>query len=423
MDSPSEAIQAANNLEVRLGPNNWKLVSTELETPTTLVEASSEGFSVHPVFVKARRLPGATLSPAQVSRVVLGWAPESQAWRLGLLLQDATATPMDTTQLQWCELAAWPEDGQESQLHNTKMVAQALARLVGRPFQIVEPETPSRISSLRQKTQTVISLRDSEETYPVGEEAMIAQQAPSNNNTTGSNSAPAAAKIEAYPAIREVALPIRFGDWKLMRSAQGMAWRRTSMWWLVHWGRMVLFGALSALFLILGIGTRVSGLAEVEPTWLPIMGLVIGIFLLLSIVQMSWQLLNASGVTIDTHHGEIYKRGFVFPFINWRIPFNQIDFVLVTQTPARAQGRRRRTDAMRIAADVWLHVYDGKQFYLLADLERVEGKSVDWETVRSHTHTMVRRRLHLTQYDTPAHHAALKIAEAVGAPVYLDITS
>jgi hypothetical protein len=76
---------------------------------------------------------------------------------------------------------------------------------------------------------------------------------------------------------------------------------------------------------------------------------------------------------------------------------------------------------MRTAQDVWMHVYDGAAFWLLADLEHVEGVSHDWETVQQAQKKRGRRRLHLSHYDTPAHHAALVLADTLQTDVWLDI--
>jgi hypothetical protein len=76
---------------------------------------------------------------------------------------------------------------------------------------------------------------------------------------------------------------------------------------------------------------------------------------------------------------------------------------------------------MRIGQDVWLHVFDGEKFYLLSVLVGVEGKSWVWEIVRQHAHHPIRRRLQLAEYDTPAHHAALQIADRIGVPTYVDL--
>jgi hypothetical protein len=132
-------------------------------------------------------------------------------------------------------------------------------------------------------------------------------------------------------------------------------------------------------------------------------------------------MLSASAVVVDTLDRTIYNKGLVLPFINWRLTFDNLEYLLISQTPPQPQGRRRRTDPMGIAQEIWIHAFDGKNFFLIADLDTVEGKSWVWDAVRKHSHSHVRRGLQLAQYDTSAHHAALQIAEQIGVPIYLDL--
>ena len=127
-------------------------------------------------------------------------------------------------------------------------------------------------------------------------------------------------------------------------------------------------------------------------------------------------------IIVDTAQGEIYSQARLAPVVHWRLKFDQAQAIIISQTPARALGRPRREDPMNIVVDVWIHVSDGTQFYELVALKEVEGLSRTWDdNVRQHHHYHIRRQLHLAEYDTPAHHAALHIAQRLKVPVYLDI--
>lgn len=438
IDSPKDIVPASSFLNIQFTPDTWRLVSTELEVPTTLVEAKPEGLIIHPVFVQARQLPGASLSPAQIMRIVLGWAPESRAWRLGMLLLDPTTTQYDTAQMQWCELAEWPDDSFGGRVNGAKVAGQSLARLLNRPFQFVDPNTQPRVAAFINRDQPEISMVS--ESAPVVRTALQTHSfptvyAPPNDLAEAVVSHPALREIEAfptepsvrdkppalqYPEITAAPLPLRFAHWKFALTPVGVRWQRVQSWWLVNLGRVLLFGVLCVLFLILGIGANTSGLADVEPAWLPSVGLLVGLLMLGSLILTLWRMFNANTVVVDTFKKEIYNKGLVLPFINWRVPFSQIEYVLVSQTAPQQQGRRSKADPMKIGLDTWIHVFDGQKFHLIADLAGVEGRSHMWDMVKQHMQNPNRRALQLPEYDTPAHQAALHLANRLGVPVYVE---
>lgn len=438
-----DAIPAANNLSIEFGIDNWRLISHELDNPTTLVEATPEGLITHPVFMTARALPGASVSPAQIMRVVLGWAPENQAWRLGILLLDGAASKYDTTQMRWCELAEWHGENNPEDITYAKHAGQLLARLINRPFQYIEPNTESRVAiftasqnsappTLSDTTPTN-AIDTSTKTNTSLPHSQIASSTPSvissdkespqlGNNEMMVDALPQILNEEIpLPDIQPLTLPIQINHWKLLPAASGLRWQRVRSWWSINFGRLLLYGLLCILFLLLGIGSRTRGLASVEPNWLPFAGLIVGIILFGNLIRTIWSMLSASAVVIDTFDRTIYNKGLVLPFINWRISFDNLEYLLISQSPPQPQGRRKRTDPMGIAQEVWIHVFDGEKFFLIADLDAVEGKSWVWDAVRKHSRSHVRRGVQLAQYDTSAHHAALQIAEQVGVPIYLDL--
>jgi hypothetical protein len=94
---------------------------------------------------------------------------------------------------------------------------------------------------------------------------------------------------------------------------------------------------------------------------------------------------------------------------------------VVSQTPARAQDNPKPFHPARTIQDVWIHLFDGQRFWLVARLEEVEGQSHNWETVRAEQSRRGRRPLVLAEYDTPAHHAAQLMAQTLHSEVWLDI--
>jgi hypothetical protein len=81
-----ETIHAAHNLTIQIDPVAWRLYNGA-QTPTALFEAQQDHIHCLPAFARARQIPrGGSLIPADIARVVLGWAPESHNWHLGLML-------------------------------------------------------------------------------------------------------------------------------------------------------------------------------------------------------------------------------------------------------------------------------------------------------------------------------------------------
>lgn len=389
-------IYADNQLYIEASVDRWQLVSTELNTPTTLLVATAEGLTAHPVFVEARNLSSATLARTQVARVILGYAPESDAWRLGMLLIDGNtnAAVVDTLSMQWCELAAWSSGDLDN---NIKTVAQALARLINRPFQFIEPYADTRVPAFSKPAD--LKLVDT----PVFGQPIAA--------------------ATPLPTIPLQSLPLDLDEWRITLDADGLKFVRPAHWWIRNFVRMLIYAVLFSLFIILATGTRNSGFARVEPNWLPNAGLFIAIVLFGQLVLIGLKILRSNAVVIDTFKREVYSHGLVFPFVNWRVPFEAIDYVVLSQTAAKPQGRPNREAAMNIQQDVWIHVASGEDFYEIAEIEEIEGRSHAWDSVRRHDNQPIRRRLQLAEYDTPAHHAAIHIAERIGVPLYLDIRS
>ncbi len=116
MQNPTETIRAAHNLTIELGLASWRLVNGTADpnrpgVQIALVEARADSIICSPAFTRARQLPNdGQLLPADVARVVVGWAPESQNWHLGLWM---AARPDSGFKPRWCGLASWPSSGDD----------------------------------------------------------------------------------------------------------------------------------------------------------------------------------------------------------------------------------------------------------------------------------------------------------------------
>lgn len=412
MTNPPEIIHAAYNLTIELEPGRWRLFNGAHDPSAgvvrPLLEARPGAIVCSPTFARARRLPeDGYVDPATVARVVVGWAPESRNWHLGLMLQPALGDP---DRLRWCGLAHWPSGRAEEYEAQATASGRALAEVIGRPFHIVGAPHPAPLTAtpptpLAPAPPVEPPARPSE-TEPV------APPAPAG---------PAAPALRAAPVVTPRTPPFAFEEWRMAATRRGFIFARPARWVIALVLRAAGYTVAALLFVMLGIGSLQSRLAQVNPSWLPYVGIGVGGVLGLLAVVTWGRALTVSDVLIDTQRREVWRRNRFSGQARWRVPFDRVEYVLLTQTPARARGRKTLDSPVAIAHDAWLHIYDGRRFWLVAELGRVEGRSYAWPLVERLQKQRGRRALDLAHYDTPAHHAAVCTAGAIAAAVWLDI--
>jgi hypothetical protein len=216
-------------------------------------------------------------------------------------------------------------------------------------------------------------------------------------------------------------LPIEVERWKLGKVGGGVRWSATGKLMRQHAFRVIFFSVSVVVFVLLGAGSRESGLAPVTPSWLPYMAYGVAAVLGYSSLENLWMMLTPRQVIFDDANQEIRSQRAVSGIVDWRLPMDSIEYVLVSQERARSQGRRSFDDPMLISQDGWIHLFADGKFYMVAEVEGVMGRSWDWETIRTRNADGQRYPLLLHEYDTPLHHAALHIANLLSVDVHVDI--
>lgn len=392
-----QTIHASNQLTIELSPTTWRLMNgsqpSDLSaTRPTLVEARQDGIYCSGDFCRARDLPeDGPLAPEDITRVVLGWAPETQNWHLGLML----APPSDSGEkMRWCGLASWPSSPVDDYLEEATAAGQALAEVIARPFHVVPPPAQPALAPRPEPVP---------ETQPI---EITEQMAPA----------------EAFsPDIAPQDPPFKFENWELIAVPGGLVWQRRGRWVVAMAFRAAALIALALLFVIMSVGSQVSGLAGVNPEWLPWVGLGVAVVMAITAVRNFTDLLNITNILMDTTRREVRCQGRFSTRVKWSLAFDSVDFVLLSQTSPRPLGKARDDGAMRTAQDVWLYLYDGDQFWPVVTLGRVDGKSHTWESIRALQKQPGRRALRLADYDTPAHHAAHAMSRTIETGLWLDI--
>jgi hypothetical protein len=390
-----ETIHAAHNLTITIESGSWQLLNGTYHpdragAPVSLLAAQPGQITCSRAFAQARQLPAdGTLVPADVARIVVGWAPESQNWHLGLLL---AARPETDFKMRWCGLASWPRGQETDYVNQARQAGQALANLIDRPFHLIPP-AQRQVNNLSetQPQQATVRLDDDD----------------------------IEANIEA--AVELVPPPYEFEEWVMQAVPKGYVWQRRSQWVAMAGLRAVFFAVLAGSFLVLGFGTQTRGLAPVEPRWLPWMGIGVAVMLIVNALRQAWLFLSVTDVIVDTTTREVRSQSRFITRVQWRAPFDRVAYVLVSQSPARSLGRKGTDSSVAVAQDVWVHLYDGQEFHQIATLGRVEGTSRLWDVVRRTQKTRGRRPLRLARYNSPAHQAAQVMAQAIGSRVWLDI--
>lgn len=374
-------IPAAHNLTIEIGPHTWRLINGARPPggSAALVEATAEGLRYSPAFARARQLPlHGQLAAPDIARIVVGWAPETQSWHLGLLL---AALDSGQARWRWCGLASW-RGAQAEREADARRAAQALARLLDRPLHVVPPPHRSQES---------------------GAPVVLPVRAPAR----------------AEPALRT--LPVQFEEWSFVTRKNGLAWRQRSGWIVGMFVRAIGLTLIALVFLLLGLGTLTSGLAQVNPTWLPWLGLLVALALLGAASRVLWRVVTATDVLLDTVRREVWARGRFSGKVRWRVPFDRVAYVLLSQTPPRPQGRKGKDGPMRVMQEMWIHLADGERFWPVAALGQVEGTSAQWEEARARLKQPGRRRVRFGELETPAHHAAVHMARALDTQLWWDI--
>ena len=396
----STTIRAAHDLTIEIDDHGWRLYNgaqlpDQPETRVALLEATAQSIACALAFAQARQLAAPQLTPADVARVVVGWAPESRNWHLGLLL---AARPENTYRMRWCGLASWPSGDERTYMEEAQQAGRALAHLIGRPLHVI-PAPSAPPVTITGDTQPVQATTPLEPLPP--------------------------AQAAASPAEETIPLhhlPFVFDAWTFERTERGLLWRRRTRWLVSTFGKAVGLAVLVALYLVLGIGTQTSGIASVNPAWLPWLGIAVAFWLAYNAWRNVRTLLDAHDVLIDLDAHEVRAVGHFSGKERWRVPFEAVTYVLLSQTPAQPQGLRHKDAHTSIVQDVWLHLADqDDRFYEIAALERVEGVCHHWQEVKRAQKIRGRRPLRLRDYDTPAHHAARVVAETLDVPLWLDI--
>ncbi len=230
-----------------------------------------------------------------------------------------------------------------------------------------------------------------------------------------------------------IELPLHLGGWTLRPISGGLQWAHTGVWSLGTIWRIMFRVAVGILFMVLSVFTLQSPYAAVQPEWLPVLGIVIGVGLIVGGLTLTMSLLRTEAVVIDTDKRQIRRHLDLTSDVVDVYGFDEIQAVVVTQVAQQKQrGRNGQPDTM--THEAWLHL-------LLHEAHQERGKHrrlkpqdayvtighidvIDGEITPEHFKDKSRRRmpqpLSPEVATTPAQKAALVLAQSIGAEAYID---
>lgn len=307
-----DRISAAGNLNIDFEPNHWRLSLAGNGEERVLVEVASGGSLRYArTFGEKRRLPsGGTLAVAQIQRVVTGWSREDQSWHLGLLFESPLAESRGS---RWCELARWPDPETTVFADVAAQTGRALARVLARPYNFVEPDTTPKPTSAPQQI-----LRP---------------------------------------------LPLELDQWMLEQEST-LQFKRSAGWSRSRMVRVIWYALLVLVYVALSVLSLQGTIALPKPEFLPYLGLATAILLVGLMAYTLYQLLTQPNQVAVDSNGVLARHT---TGMNWQINRNDVESVYVSEV-VNKKGKKRVT----YHGELNLYLHNGKFRTLLEQPHTVE---------------------------------------------------
>ncbi len=393
----------ADGLAIHVGQGEWQLAVSRADGLTLFnAVAGSTAVKYRPEFARVRQLPVEGELPVEhIQEVVAGWSPGDRAWHLGLLLAPVVAEPRGG---RWCLLARWQDESGQVKGEEVRRVGQQLAETMGVAFRFVTPSVSP---------------------------AMVT--APAAQATPAPETASAALIQPVQRPVQAIELPLEVGEWRLRPIDIGLQWEHTAVWSVGTFARIIFRLALGIVFIALGVLTLQSPYAPVQPAFLPYLGLVVGVALIVDVLRYILHLMRTEVVVVDRREREVRRHLDLTSDVLDVYDFDEIRAVVVTQI-ARNRQRGRDGQPDRVMHEAWLHLLlhephqePGKErnlrpedaYLTIGYIEQTEGEALE-PTPEIRKQERVPRLMRPEEATTPAQKAAVVLAQAIQVDAYLD---
>jgi hypothetical protein len=314
-----DRISAADNLTIEMQTDRWRLLVNGDREERTVVEAQpGKPLRYIPGFGKSRRLPdNGTLPVEHIQRVVVGWSNQDESWHLGLVLGAELAQARGS---RWCEVARWPDP--EVNIYNelASRAGEALAQAVTRPFYLVPAQVEEK-------------------------------------------SAPANAASRPLPE-----LPLTLPVWTFSRSGDQLQLVRSRSQSLAAIRRILWYTLWTIIYIVLVVTSFTAGIAPAKPDFLPYLGIVSAVMLVVLIISNIYHLLvDPNRIVIDPATRTIKAlRG---RRTHWSFSADKLQSVYVTLVTSKINMKKADPKQHFHYAEINLQLANGK-FHDILDSEQ-----------------------------------------------------
>ena len=319
-------IAVSANALVDYSLERWRLIQVDDPAqPILLVEAKTGlPLRYNGYFAVSRDLPeSGEIGAADLGQVVLGWSNETSSWQLGITLSPEIALARSS---RWFELLRLTDADAAAHEGKAIQLGKALADTLGIPFASTAP-------------------------------------------------------IDMAPEPEAIALeplPLDLGQWRLeeadrKRGADGeLRLAREKRWLRAKQRQIAWYALLTLVYLWVSLATLnselglpIAGTLIPNPAWLPYLGIVVAIMLVLAIVRLLWMIqgqpnaivMNPYEKTISASRGNRQL---------WKVNAGSVQSIYVSEV-VKKRGRK----PIVFHGEINLHLLDGRFLPLLVDSDKI----------------------------------------------------
>jgi len=316
---------SANSL-VDYSPDRWRLIQVyEADAPKLIVEAKTGlPFRYNGYFAVSRDLPETgEIQLADLGQVVLGRSNETSSWQLGLTLSPELSLARSS---RWFELLRFTNPDADAQEGTAAQLGAALADTLGIPF-----SSPSPVTMAPEPEPIPL------EPLPLDLGLWRLEEAPQMHGGDG--------------------------ELRLIREKRWLRAKQRQIAWYCVLTLVYLWVSIATLTSELGL--PIAGTLIPNPAWLPYLGIVVAVLLLLAIGRLLLIILRQpNAIVINQYEKTVSASRGDRPL--WKVNAGGVQSIYVSEL-VKKRGRRPTV----LHGEINLHLLDGRFMPILIDHEKI----------------------------------------------------